>query len=136
MFGSGTAPLSIYLPALTMFPCLVQVWVVFYLLQMVNVNGAPMLQPVDVSLPSSSAQVRLKQCHEGRDESFDTFILHEDKVKTAMKDQDSDQDSNRLYEQRPHVEINHPGIFCTRVRLHYKYHNLNMQSAATCLRSI
>ncbi|CAN0488396.1 unnamed protein product, partial [Ectocarpus sp. 8 AP-2014] len=32
-------------------------------------------------------QVRLKQCHEGRDESFDTFILDEDKLCDAMETQ-------------------------------------------------
>ncbi|CAM9601746.1 unnamed protein product [Ectocarpus sp. 4 AP-2014] len=31
--------------------------------------------------------VRLKQCHEGRDESFDTFILDEDKLCDAMETQ-------------------------------------------------
>ncbi|CAM9181730.1 unnamed protein product [Sphacelaria rigidula] len=31
--------------------------------------------------------VRLKQCHEGRDESFDTFILDEDKLLDAMETQ-------------------------------------------------
>lgn len=29
--------------------------------------------------------MRLKQCHEGRDESFDTFILDEDKVRLLSK---------------------------------------------------
>lgn len=33
-------------------------------------------------------QVRLKQCHEGRDESFDTFILDEDKVRRKGADRE------------------------------------------------
>lgn len=66
--------------------CVVQVWVVFAFLVL------PTLCPTDVfGLPASSSlsllslhvQVRLKQCHEGRDESFDTFILDEDKVQIA-----------------------------------------------------
>lgn len=68
------------------FLCVVQVWVVFAFLVL------PTLCPTDVfGLPASSSlsllslhvQVRLKQCHEGRDESFDTFILDEDKVQIA-----------------------------------------------------
>lgn len=58
-------------------------------------NGASALRAADVFWSASlnhcpcfrpSVQVRLKQCHEGRDESFDTFILDEDKVQpTAVE---------------------------------------------------